>query len=278
MTKSATRFWGLLLASALVLLGYLFFTAPEPLVSTAQERHTLSTEEALSLLAHENDITRTLFTKAIVSAGKPKGLAFSEHWTDPDIVAGPLPALFLRGVAAHLAASPVPLGLYLGSDHPIESSNRFQGRQAEEFAAMRANPTPRHFKDPASGDVIGMYPDWASAQACVTCHNEHERTSKSDWVLGDLMGATTWSYPEDSVTTDEFIAMLEAYRSGVAEVWSAYLAEIVSLPESDRPAIGTSWPAEPAWGVPDAATFQDSVMDLSAPALLGTLLAEATHP
>jgi hypothetical protein len=259
------------------LLGYLFFTAPAPLVSQSPERHTLSTPEALTLLAHENDITRTLFTKAIVGTGKPKGLAFSEHWTDPDVIAGPLPALFLRGVAAHLAASEVPLGLYLGSDHPIESSNRFQGRQAAEFAAMRENPVPRHFQDPASGETIGMYPDWASAAACVSCHNEHERTSKTDWVLGDLMGATTWSYPEDSVTTDEFMGMLEAYRAGVAEVWSAYLGEIANLPDSARPPVGAAWPSAAAnWGLPDAPTFQDSVMQLSAPVLLSTLLADAT--
>lgn len=275
MTRAA-RFWGLLVASALVLLGYLFFTAPEPLVSASPERHTLSTPEALTLLAHENDVTRTLFTKAIVGAGKPKGLAFSEHWTDPDVIAGPLPALFLRGVAAHLAASEVPLGLYLGSDFPIESSNRFQGRQAEEFAAMRRDPAPRHFTDPTSGEVIGMYPDWASAAACVSCHNEHECTSKTDWVLGDLMGATTWSYPEDSVTTDEFIDMLEAYRAGVSEVWSAYLGEIASLPDSARPPVGPTWPAQAQWGLPDARTFQDSIMQLSAPALLGTLLTDAT--
>ena len=61
------------------------------------------------------------------------------HWKDEDVQAGPLPALFLRETAARLEASPVPLGLFLGSDYPISPSNRFQGAQAEAFAAGDAN-------------------------------------------------------------------------------------------------------------------------------------------
>jgi len=50
---------------------------------------------------------------------------------------GPLPALFLREVATHLEKSSVPLSLFLGSDFPISSSNKFKGKQAEAFQTMR---------------------------------------------------------------------------------------------------------------------------------------------
>ena len=90
---------------------------------------------------------------------------------------------------------------------------------------------------------MSMFPDFASAPACVTCHNEHISTTKSDWVLGDLMGATTWSYPSDSVTTDEFMTMLLQYRKGVESVWGQYLAELEGLDADNRPEIGNKWPS-----------------------------------
>ena len=55
-------------------------------------------------MAFENDVTRTLFTKAIVGHGKKQGLAFDENWAQPDVHAGPLPALFLRGVSDELSS------------------------------------------------------------------------------------------------------------------------------------------------------------------------------
>ena len=270
-TDRSVKFWavsGMLFVLALV---YLLATAPPPLVQEELATYSFSTEEALTLMAYENDVTRTLFTKAIVEEGKKQGLEFSESWAQPDVAAGPLPALFLRGVAESLKRSTVPMGLYLGSDFPIESSNRFQGRQAEAFEEMRKDGLPKHFKDPESGDLIGMYPDVASAMACVTCHNDHEKSAKRDWALGDLMGATTWSYPGDSVTTDEFTDMLRAYREGVSDVWNRYLLEVEDMEELQRPDIGAAWPST-GMHLPTAAVFQDSVARLSGAHLLSAMI------
>lgn len=265
------RFWATVILVFCMALGYLFFSAPEPLAGVGADQNTFSTEEALALLAYENDVTRTLYTKAIVGAGKARGWTFSEDWADSDVVAGPLPALFLRGIAEELQSGSVPLGLYLGSDFPIESSNQFQGRQAEIFAKMRKRLEPEYFLDQVTHETIGMFPDFATAPACVTCHNEHESTSKTDWELGDLMGATTWSYPGDSVTTDEVVSMLHAYRQGVAKVWSRYLLEIEEMDASMRPEIGEVWPSQGAY-IPSGQAFQDSVAELASPHLLASIL------
>jgi hypothetical protein len=265
------RFWVSVILVFCMALGYLFFSAPEPLAAVDAADNSFSTEEAMALLAYENDVTRTLYTKAIVGAGKAQGWMFSEDWADPDVVAGPLPALFLRGIAEELNSGEVPLGLYLGSDFPIESSNQFQGRQAEIFTEMRERLEPAYFFDQVTHETIGMFPDFASAPACVTCHNEHERTSKTDWELGDLMGATTWSFPGDSVTTDEVVSMLQAYRQGVANVWSRYLLEIEDMDASMRPEIGSSWPSQGAY-IPSGRAFQDSVAELASPHLLAAIL------
>ena len=136
---------------------------------------------------------------------------------------------------------------------------------------MRERLEPAFFNDQVTHETIGMFPDFASSPACVTCHNEHERTSKTDWELGDLMGATTWSYPGDSVTTDEVVSMLQAYRQGVADIWSRYLLEIEGMDASTRPEIGSSWPSQGAY-IPSGQAFQDSVAELASPHLLAAIL------
>ena len=270
------RFWTIVVLGAAVLLTYLFATAPVPLETVSQERMTMSTEEALTLLAHENDVTRTLSTKAIVGKGKAHGLTFREDWAETNVIAGPLPALFLRGVAQHLTESEIPLNLFLGSDHPIEQANLLEGRQAEEFAAMRLDTLPKHFLDDGSGYHVSMFPDYAGAAPCVSCHNAHEKSPKSDWALGDIMGATTWAYPSDSVTTDEFMAMLEAYRAGVSFVWSNYLQELDQMEPQAKPDIGAKWPSSGPF-IPDHATLRDSLDRLSGPRILSELAQHTTR-
>ena len=256
------KFWTFTVLGGASLLVYLFATAPAALGTDATERRTLSTEEALTMLALENDLTRTLFTKEIVGKGKKQGLKFDEAWADKDVVAGPLPALFLRGVAEELTMSDVPLRLFLGSDFPIEATNRFDGLQAEKFQAMRLDLKPQHFTDPSTGEHVSKFPDFASAPACVSCHNEHARTSKTDWKINDLMGATTWSYPEDSLTTDEFIAMVSEYRKGVESVWSQYLEELEELEAEKRPEVGDKWPSHGLY-IPAHETLRDSIDQLA---------------
>jgi adenylate cyclase len=252
------RFWTLTVLAGATLLTYLLATAPQAISELNQNQPSLSTEDALTMMALENDFTRTLFTKAIVGEGKKQGLAFDENWADEDVHAGPLPALFLRGVARELSKSDVPLRLFLGSDFPIEGTNLFKKRQAEVFATMRTNLQPQHFQDPSTGEFVGMFPDFASAAPCVSCHNQHINSPKTDWVLGDLMGATTWSYPTDSVSSDEFIAMLKAYRSGVAVVWDAYLDELQDLDAEKQPHIGNQWPDQGLF-IPNQVALRDSI-------------------
>ena len=82
-----------------------------------------------------------------------------------------------------------------GSDFPIEKSNKLQDEQALQFQAMREDLKPKHFEDPITGEQVSMFPDFASAGPCVSCHNDHEKSAKHDWKLGDLMGATTGPTP-----------------------------------------------------------------------------------
>ena len=226
------------------------------------ETKAFSVEEVLEMVAHENDITRTLYTKGIVGAGKKQGLKFDEDWQEDEVEAGPLPALFLRGVSADIRKSPTPLGLYLGSDYPINASNKLEGKQAELFEKIKQNQKPQFFYDEQQKLHTAMFADMAMAAPCVNCHNDHKNTPKKDWKLGDVMGATTWQYPSDSLSYKEAIGVLNAYRNGTKAIYNAYLAEIAAFKSSPKPVIGATWPSK-GFNLPTAEVFIDSVRKLT---------------
>lgn len=263
------------------LQGFLFFSfiiafsscQPLPEESTEQASNKkYSIEEAFTIVAKENDVARTLYTKAIVGAGKKKGLKFDEDWEKDHIEAGPLPALFLRGIASDIRKKgEVPLGLFLGSDFPVRKSNKFKGKQAELFAEMRKDEKPKFFYDSENKLYTAMFPDFASAGACVSCHNQHPETTKSDWVLGDIQGATTWTYPEDSVSFEELESIIMAYRNGAANTFQKYVDKTKTFKESKVPAVGEDWPSE-GYQLPAPSIFLDSVGLLTSEETLNGIL------
>ena len=236
---------------------------PEEATATANANQVFSVEEVLEMVAKENDITRTLYTKAIVGKGKAQGMKFDEDWRKDDVEAGPLPALFLRGVATSIKKSPVPLGLYLGSDFPINAANKFVGKQADLFKTIKKDRKPQFFFDQDQKLHTAMFADVAGAGACVSCHNDHKQTSKTDWELGDVMGATTWQYPKDSLTYKETINVLNAYAKGTTDIYEQYLKEVDAFVNSEKPKVGDKWPVEGKF-LPSAKVFLDSVKKLTA--------------
>jgi adenylate cyclase len=232
-------FWGGVFALAAI---YLFATRPEPLADSRSAESSVPMEKVFRILAVENDTIRALWTADIVGAGGKAGLQFKEKWRDPDVAAGPLPALFLRESATALQKTRIPLGLFLGSDYPIAQSNLFTGEQAEHFKRVRATGNPEFFNAADIGRYTAMFADIAVAPACVTCHNEHPNSPKTDWKLKDLLGATTWSYPKDKVTIEEALQIIAALRSGFAAAYDAYLAKVATFEKP--PEVGERWPRD----------------------------------
>jgi hypothetical protein len=231
--------WGGVLAVAAI---YLFATRPEPLADRQMSGRTVPMEKVFRVLAAENAILRELWTKEIVAAGTKAGLKFDEKWRESNVEAGPLPALFLRETATALQKARVPLGLFLGSDYPIAQSNLLTGAQAEHFKRLRATGDPQFFLAADIGRYTAMFADVAVAPGCVSCHNEHPNSPKTDWKLNEIMGATTWSYPKDSVTIEEALRMVAALRLSFAAAYDAYLAKVLTF--EHPPQIGERWPRD----------------------------------
>jgi hypothetical protein len=261
--------------SLIALIVYLFASAPPPLAEQAAANASIPVERVFALVEAENDVARTLWTRDIVEAGTQAGLSFSETWREAGEEAGPLPALFLRETAKNLERNPVRLSLFLGSDAPISSSNRFEGMQAEAFGRIRSSGQPQFFQMPDTRLHTAMFPDEALTEACVSCHNEHEDSPKKDWKLHDVMGATTWAYPGAKLTAEEMISVLTALRSSVRGAYQAYLDKVATF--GKPPEIGARWPRE-GYYLPSVDVFMSALNESAAAASLEVLLDASPAP
>lgn len=271
MTRRTSIVLSLALLALIVLL---FVTAPPPLPEVVRPAAHIDVNRVLALAEAENDAMRELWTAEIVGAGQQVGLKFSEDWREPGEAAGPLPALFLRETARNLERHPVRLSLFLGSDAPINPANGFEGLQRERFREIRETGEAQFFFTPDTGLHTAMFPDTALAEACVTCHNEHEDSPRSDWQLHDVMGATTWSYPDAKLSSGEMLAALAALRGAFAGTYQAYLEKVAV--SSDPPQIGSRWPRD-GYYLPAADVFMAELARRISASSLHSLLEAAAE-
>ncbi|MGI9452200.1 MAG: c-type heme family protein [Geminicoccaceae bacterium] len=224
--------------------------------AVAQDEASVPVEAVLALCEAENDVVRAFWTKEIVGPGIEVGLAFRGDWRDPNIEAGPLPALFLQATADNLAKTPIRLGLRLGSDFPIQARNRFEGVQLLAFQKIKRSSEPQFFYAQDTDLYTAMFPDLAVAGPCVSCHNTHRESPKRDWQLNDVMGATTWTYPSEAVAGHELTEILEALRQAIREAYAAYIDKAASF--AHPPEIGDKWPRD-GYYLPTADLFMVEV-------------------
>ena len=252
---------------------YLVVQAPPPLPGPAATTGpSIPVERLFRTVNAINAAARHVYTQRVVGPGLKAGLKFGEDWTEPGVEKGPLPALFLRLVAAELERRPERLGLFLGSDAPINVSNGFSGEQLAQFAVLKADREPKFFAMPEAGQVA-MFADIASSAPCVDCHNDHETSPRRDWKLNDVMGATTWLYPSAETTQADYLAVMSAMLASVRATYKAYLDQARTF--AAPPPIGVDWPAKGRMVLPDADTFMAEVGRAVGPDLLRLLGAKA---
>ncbi|NOR69275.1 MAG: DUF3365 domain-containing protein [Methylomarinum sp.] len=242
--------------SALILISlsiYLFKSAPERLVdSSIKVGSQFPVRVLFQVVAAENAVARAIYTSDIVGKGKKVGLEYSEKWKNKTLDAGPLPALLLREVSRNIEKSPVPLGLFLGSDFPIASANKFSGSQVEKFNQIRADSNPAFFYSADIKRYVAMFPDYAVSEGCVTCHNDHPDSPKKDWKLHDIMGATTWLYPDETVSLEEIVEAISVVRAAISAAYMMYLEKCKNF--QNPPEIGDRWPEE-GYFIPNSKAF-----------------------
>lgn len=260
-------------AAAFVLAAiYLFVSAPPELPDRKGGGKLVPAETALALLDAESASIRSMYTREIVGEGGKHGLAFREDWKREEVKAGPLPALLLRETSARLQLRVPELGLFLGSDYPLVKENLFTGQQAAYYQEVKKTMQPKFYFDAAQGRTTAMFPDRASAKACVTCHNEHPNTPKKDWVLDEAMGATTWSYSGKQVPSETMLRMIAQLRASAVDAYGSYLQKVSKFEAGSRPTVGDKWPREGNY-LPDVETFRKAVETANSTRTLNGVLA-----
>ena len=179
-------------------------------VAACNEKETASAPETPAGIAPElftdslfavMNADRANYTKLIVQRLGPKGanvIKPDEHWKDLENGAL-LPAQMFRAGSEAVAEKTDKFTYSLQSLWPIGKQN---GPKTEiEKVGLQYivdNPGKNYYGTEELGGVnyyTAVYPDVAVAEACVSCHNEHVDTPKTDFKIGDVMGGVVIRVP-----------------------------------------------------------------------------------
>jgi len=142
---------------------------------------------------------RTVYTKLIIGrlAKDEKVIKASEHWKDEKALV--LPAQMFRYGAERVAEKGADFSYSLLSLWPVNKQNKPKTDVEKEGLKFIAdNPGQNFYGEEKLGDTnyfTAIYPDIGVAPACISCHNDHKDTPKTDFKLGDVMGGVVIRIP-----------------------------------------------------------------------------------
>ena len=144
---------------------------------------------------------RAVYTRMVVQrlTRDEEILTASEHFEDDSAL--PLPAQMFRFGAEMVADETEDFSYSLLSLHPINKKNgpgTDLEREGLEYVAE--HPGENFYGEEELGGqryFAAVYPDYAVAEACVSCHNNHKDTPRTDAEVGDVMGGVVIRIPVD---------------------------------------------------------------------------------
>ena len=142
---------------------------------------------------------RAVYTKLIVNRlqNEEKLIKASEHWKDDKALV--LPAQMFRYGAEEVAKTNKSFSYSLLSTWPVNKQNAPRTpAEKEGLAFIEKNPTKAYYKTEDLGGkkfFTAVYADRAIAPACITCHNQHKDSPRTDFKIGDTMGGVVIRVP-----------------------------------------------------------------------------------
>ena len=142
---------------------------------------------------------RTVYTRVVVNRlqNEEKVITASEHWQDDKAL--PLPAQMFRFGAEMVAERNAGFTYSLLSQWAVNKQNMPRTAvETEGLKAVVADPTKPFYKEETLGGTsyfTAVYPDKAISQACVSCHNAHKDSPRTDFKLNDVMGGVVLRIP-----------------------------------------------------------------------------------
>ncbi|MGZ8192860.1 MAG: Tll0287-like domain-containing protein [Methylobacter sp.] len=187
---------GLIILSTVFLTGF-FFDKEEGGKSSGIQPQTMA--DALHKVMEAD---RTVYTKYIIArlANKEKVIKASEHWEDEKALV--LPAQMFRYGSELVAESNPGFSYSLLSQWPVNAQNKPKTDvEIKGLTFISENPGKTFYAEEILGEkkyFTAVYPDVAVSEACITCHNAHKDSPRTDFKLGDVMGGVVIRIPTDS--------------------------------------------------------------------------------
>jgi hypothetical protein len=143
---------------------------------------------------------RAVYTKEVVSRlqNDEKILKASEHWKDEKAL--PLPAQMFRMGSEAVATKNAGFSYALLSLWAVNKQNA--PKTDAEKTGLQLVADKKGAENYYSEEVLGgkkfftaVYPDIAVSKACVSCHNGHTDSPRTDFALNDVMGGVVIRIP-----------------------------------------------------------------------------------
>lgn len=171
-----------------------------PTVATAASGDTGITAKTMTDALHTvMAADRKIYTKLIISrlAKKEKVIKASEHWKDEKALV--LPAQMFRYASEEVSKKDPGFSYTLLSKWPINKQNKAKTDvEKKGLDYVAENPGKNYYGEETLGGkkyFTAVYADTAVSPACVSCHNKHKDTPKSDFKLGEVMGGVVIRVP-----------------------------------------------------------------------------------
>jgi hypothetical protein len=173
---------------------------------TAQAENTVPVKAMADALHLVMDSDRTVYTRKIVNrlVKKEKVIKASEHFDDDKALV--LPAQMFRFGAEMVkerseALPDVNFSYSLQSLWPINKQNAPKtDAEKEGLKFVAENKGKNYYTEEVLGGqkyFTAVYADTGVAPVCVSCHNDHKDTPKTDFKIGDVMGGVVIRIPVD---------------------------------------------------------------------------------
>jgi len=145
---------------------------------------------------------RTVYTRLIVNrlVKEDKVIKASEHWKDDKALV--LPAQMFRYGSERVAEKGANFSYSLLSEWPVNKQNSPKTEvEKEGLKFIAANPGKNYYGEETLGGTkyfTAVYADVAIASACISCHNKHKDSPRTDFKMGDIMGGVVIRIPVGS--------------------------------------------------------------------------------
>ncbi|MCJ8314658.1 MAG: response regulator [Saccharospirillaceae bacterium] len=211
---------------ACISTGYIYLsTVSKQVIQNNSENGAQRYLEALSEF-------RTLYTSEVVSIAKKQGITITHNYQNDDN-AIPLPATLSMALGEKIGQHQSGAKTFLYSKYPFpwrEDENKALFEQPfvnRAWDALNQNPDKPYFEfiEYNGKESIRYAVSDKMREGCISCHNDHPQTPKSDWKINDVRGVLEVILPVDiaQAATQKSINSIFILLSAVALVFMLLL-------------------------------------------------------